>query len=261
MGKRRYIVHVDMDAFFAAIEQRDDPRYRAKPVIVGALPKDGKGRGVVSTCSYEARRFGIHSAMPIREAYRKCPQGIFLPVNMEKYEEVSRRIHGLLYSFTPDIEPVGIDEAFLDITGSYHLFGTALQTCLSIKKSIKEKTGLTASCGLAPTMMAAKIASDLKKPDGMVEVEDEGLLGFLWPLDVRKLWGLGPKLESALNNMGIKTIGDLAKRDVRDIESLLGKNGRHLWELSNGIDERTVETSSEAKSFSGETTFERDTSD
>ncbi|MFA6079573.1 MAG: DNA polymerase IV [Candidatus Omnitrophota bacterium] len=261
MGKRRYIAHVDMDAFFAAIEQRDDPRYRAKPVIIGADPRGGKGRGVVSTCSYEARSFGVHSAMPIGEAYRICPQGIFLPVNMEKYEAVSRRIYEIFYSFTPDIDPVGIDEAFLDMTGSFHLFGTALQACLSIKKRIREDTGLTASCGLAPTMMAAKIASDLKKPDGMVEVQEDALLEFLHPLDVRRLWGLGPKSEAVLNGMGIKTIGDLAGRDVERLESVLGKNGRHLWELANGIDERKIEGPSEAKSISNETTFERDTSD
>lgn len=277
MGKRRYIVHVDMDAFFAAIEQRDNPEYRSKPVIVGSDPKLGKGRGVVSTCSYEARRFGIHSAMPISIAYRKCPKAIFLPVDMEKYQDVSRQIREILYSFTPDVEAVSIDEAFLDISGSYHLFGdpsspgpggghgpaagTPLETCLKIKYKIKKETGLTASVGLAPTKMAAKIASDLKKPDGMVEVTEEGLLDFLRPLDIRRIWGLGGKAEEALNKIGVKTIGELADRDTKELERLFGRNGLHYWELANGIDERAIEPESAAKSISSETTFSEDTSD
>lgn len=282
MKKPRFIAHIDMDAFFAAIEQRDSPAYRGKPVVVGADPRGGKGRGVVSTCSYEARRFGIHSAMPISIAYRLCPAAIFLPPDMEKYEAVSRQIYEILYAFTPDIEPVSIDEAFLDITGSYHLFGplvlqpfdklrvdgklcrtigTPLEACLLIKKRIKEETGLAASCGLAPTKMAAKIASDLKKPDGMVEVKEEGLLDFLWPLGIRKLWGLGEKSEAVLNNIGIKTIGDIAKRDIKEMIALFGRNGGELWRLANGIDESPVETEREAKSISNEVTFESDTKD
>jgi nucleotidyltransferase/DNA polymerase involved in DNA repair len=251
-----------MDAFFAAIEQRDDPDLRSKPVVVGADPKLGKGRGVVSTCSYEARKFGIHSAMPISLAYRKCPHAIFVRPDMEKYSAVSRQIYDIFYDFTPEIEPISIDEAFLDITGSYHLFGAPLETCLEIKKRIKAETRLTASCGLAPTMMAAKIASDLKKPDGMVEVTEEGLLDFLWPLPVRKLWGLGPKSEEALNGMGIKTIGDIARRKADELVSIFGKHGAGLWELANGIDERSVRAGpGEAKSVSNETTFDEDTSD
>lgn len=262
MGKRRYIVHVDMDAFFAAIEQRDNPGYRYKPVVVGSDPKGGKGRGVVSTCSYEARRFGIHSAMPISIAYRKCPEAIFLPVDMDKYLGASHQIREILYSFTPDVEAVSIDEAFLDITGSYHLFGlTPLDTCLKIKDNIKKNTGLTASVGLAPTKMAAKIASDLKKPDGMVEVTEEGLTKFLRPLDIRRIWGLGGKAEKAFNEIGISTIGELADRDVKELERLFGKNGLYYWGLANGIDERPVESESAAKSISNETTFEKDTSD
>ncbi len=250
-----------MDAFFASIEERDDPSLRGKPVVIGADPKGGKGRGVVSTASYAARAFGIHSAMPISAAYIKCPHAIFLPVDMEKYASVSKDIRRILYGFTPDIEPVSIDEAFLDITGSYHLFGTPLETCLLIKSRIKEAARLTASIGLAPTKMAAKIASDLKKPDSMVEVTREGLLDFLRPLDIRKLWGLGEKTEALLKARGIKTIGDLAKRDAGELVSLLGKNGRELWRLANGIDEREVLTEVEAKSISNEVTFEEDTLD
>ena len=189
----KYIVHVDMDAFFAAIEQRDNPALRNRPVIVGADPKMGKGRGVVSTCSYEARKFGIHSAMPISFAYRKCPHAVFLPVNMKKYEKVSARIFRILSEFTPCVETVSIDEAFLDITGSFYIFGSPQKLCIQLKSRIKEETGLTASIGLAPTKMAAKIASDLKKPDGFVEVSREKLLDFLRPLSIRRLWGVGQK--------------------------------------------------------------------
>jgi len=250
-----------MDAFFAAIEQRDNPAYRGKPVVIGADPKGGAGRGVVSTCSYEARKFGIHSAMPISHAWRRCPQAIFLEGDMDKYHRVSREIHEVFYTFTPDIEPISIDEAFLDLTGSYHLFGTPHETCLLIKSRIRERTDLTASVGLAPTKMAAKIASDLKKPDGLVEVSAEGLLAFLRPLPVRKLWGLGEKTETILEACGIRTIGDIAKRDVHELVRLLGSNGAHLWQLANGIDERGVEVETEAKSISNETTFEVDTQD
>lgn len=261
MRKRRFIVHVDMDAFFAAIEQRDNAGLRGKPVVVGSDPKGGKGRGVVSTCSYEARKFGIHSAMPISIAYRKCPHAVFLPVDMEKYSAVSAQIHKIFYDFTPDIEPVSIDEAFLDITGSCHLFGTPLETCLLIKSRIKIGTGLTASVGLAPTKMAAKIASDLKKPDGMVEVTPEGLLEFLRPLDIRKLWGLGEKSEKVFRDMGINTIGDIAGTDPERMQALFGKNGIYFWQLANGIDSREIETVREARSISNEFTFEQDTDD
>ncbi len=261
MSKERFIVHVDMDAFFAAVEQRDNPKLRGKPVVVGADPKLGRGRGVVSTCSYEARKFGIHSAMPISIAYNKCPHAVFLPVDMEKYSEVSHRVYQILYDFTPDIEPVGIDEAFLDITGSCHLFGTPLETCLLIKSKIKSQTGLTASAGLAPTKMAAKIASDLKKPDGMVEVKPGQLLDFLRPLGIRRIWGLGAKAEKTLNEMGICTIGDLAKRDPQGLVAIFGKNGMELWQLANGIDERGIVADIEAKSISNEVTFDADTAD
>ena len=261
MPKRRFIVHVDMDAFFAAIEERDNPKFRGKPIIVGANPKKGKGRGVVSTCSYEARKFGIHSAMPISTAYKKCPQGIFLPVDMEKYSRVSHQIYNILYDFTPDVEPISIDEAFMDITGSYRLFKTPRKTCLLIKSRIKNETKLTASVGLAPTKMVAKIASDLEKPDGFVEVTEEKLLDFLWPLDISKLWGLGKKSEPILRRMNINTIGDLAGKDIKELTNIFGKNGAHFWYLANGIDERTVETQTEVKSVGNETTFEKDTLD
>lgn len=257
----RYIAHIDMDAFFAAVEQRDNPGFRGKPVVVGAEPKKGKGRGVVSTCSYEARKYGICSAMPISIAYRKCPRAVFLPVDMEKYARVSGQIHKILYDFTPDIESVSIDEAFLDISATYKLFGSPYDACVLMKSRIKNEVGLTASVGLAPTKMAAKIASDLKKPDGLVEVKRENLLDFLWPLDIARIWGIGKKTKGALNETGIITIGDLAKTDLRKIIDLLGKNGQYLWGLANGRDSSEVELEKEAKSISNEITFEEDTAD
>jgi len=257
----RFIIHVDMDAFFAAIEQRDRPQLRGKPVIVGADPRNGKGRGVVSTCSYEARKFGIHSAMPISFAYKRCPQAVFLTPDMAKYGEVSRDIHSIFYDFTPKIEPVSIDEAFLDITGSLHIFKTPLNAARLLKSKIKQETGLTASIGIAPTKMAAKIASDLNKPDGLVEVKQIRLLEFLWPLDIGKIWGLGKKSQSILNNLGIRTIGELARLNVKDVKKTFGKNGEYFWHLANGIDEREVEFETEAKSISNEFTFSQDTQD
>ncbi|MFH1783700.1 MAG: DNA polymerase IV [bacterium] len=261
MQRERYIIHADMDAFFAAVEQRDNPKYQGKPVIVGSDPKGGRGRGVVATCSYEARAFGIGSAMPISIAYKKCPEAIFLRPDFEKYAQASDEIYEIFNTFTPDVEPVGIDESFLDITASYHLFGSPRQVCVSIKERVKEKTGLRVSIGLAPTKMAAKIASDIGKPDGLVEVTSEALLDFLWPLDVGKIWGLGKKAQAELNSMGIYTIGDLAKRSLRELTSLFGKSASYLHNASRGIDEREVQTSREAKSLSNEVTFETDVCD
>ncbi len=260
MPKRRFIVHLDMDAFFAAIEERDNPDLRGKPVVIGADPKAGRGRGVVSTCSYAARKFGIHSAMPISVAYRKCPGAVFLEPDMEKYSAVSGRIMEILYTFTHAVEPVSIDEAFLDISDTYVHFGTPLQTCLLIKSRIKEAAGLTASIGLAPTKLAAKIASEINKPDGMVEVKPENLLAFLRPLSIKKIWGLGEKSRLALEKRGIKTIGELAGRDIREMVALFGKTGAYFWQLANGIDEREIEPETEAKSISNEFTFNEDTS-
>jgi len=250
---------MDMDAFFASIEERDHPELRGKPVVVGADPAGGGGRGVVSTCSYEARKYGIHSAMPISIAYRKCPKAVFLPVDIDKYSDVSGKIYEILYSFSPDIEPVSIDEAFLDITGSYHLFGTPVDTCRMIKEKIRKLIGLTASVGLAPTKMAAKIASDIDKPDGLVEVTEEGLQDFLKPLEVRRLWGLGRKCGEELERRGIRTIGELAAMDQKKLSAIFGKVGMDFWRLANGFDDRQVEPAGEARSISNETTFDVDT--
>lgn len=261
MQTERYIAHVDMDAFFAAIEQRDNPRFKDKPVVIGADPKSGRGRGVVSTASYQARKFGIHSSMPISIAYHRCPSAVFLPVNMQKYSAVSRKINEILNKFTPKIEQVGIDEAFLDITNSFHLFNTPKNTCKLIKEKIKKETELTASIGLAPIKMAAKIASDLSKPDGFIEIKRENLLSFLWPLPVEKMSGLGAKSKLTLNKVGINTIGDLAKRDIKELAMFFGKNGEYFWHLANGCDESEVIETEEVKSVSNEITFEEDTLD
>jgi len=250
-----------MDAFFAAIEQRDNPLYKNKPVVVGASPKGGRGRGVVSTCSYEARKFGIHSSLPISTAYSLCPQAIFLPVDMEKYTAVSKQIYNILNTFTPSIETLSIDEAFLDITGSFYLFGGPIATCKLIKETIKKETKLTASLGLAPIKMAAKIASDICKPDGFLEITSEKLLDFLWPLPIEKISGLGKRSKEILNERGIRTIKDLAKQKKDYLVSIFGKSGEYFWYLANGIDETEVLGQGQAKSISSETTFEKDTAD
>lgn len=261
MDKQLWIAHVDMDAFFAAIEQRNNPALRGRPVVVGADPKGGRGRGVVSAASYEARSFGIHSAMPISRAYRLCPQALYLQGDLDKYERESERIFAILERFTPDIEPLSIDEAFLDITRSHHLFGTPEGTCRRIKATIKGETGLIASIGLAPNMFTAKIASDLGKPDGLIVVAPGRLLEFLHPLPVSRLWGVGPVMRRGLEKEGIRSIGDLADRKLDEIVRLFGAAGEHIWQLANGRDDREVEIGDEAKSMAAEHTFEQDISD
>ncbi len=261
MTRERYIIHVDMDAFFASIEQRDNPAYRGRPVVVGADPKLGRGRGVVSAASYEARKYGIHSAMPISTAYRRCPDAVFLGVDMDRYIRESDKIFSILESFTPEVERVSVDEAFLDISDTYKKYGTPYKMCLAIKDLIRKGTGLTASIGLAPTKMAAKIASGLKKPDGLVEVRSEDLTGFLRPLQADRIWGIGKKTMAVLNNMGIHTIGELAARNKDELARTFGRNGEWFWEAAHGIDESEVSTEREVKSISNETTFEADVSD
>jgi nucleotidyltransferase/DNA polymerase involved in DNA repair len=257
----KIIAHVDMDAFFASIEQRDDPLLVGKPVVVGADPKKGKGRGVVSACSYEARRYGIHSAMPISEAYRTCPQAVFLPVRMAHYSEISHQIFSILDHFTPDVEPVSVDEAFLDLSGTTALHGTPVEAARKIKARIHHELQLTASIGIAPVKMVAKIASAFCKPDGLLEIKKENILDFLWPLDIDKLWGVGPKTKDFLNEQKIFTIGDLARIDQGKLYDMLGEHGLSLYALAHGIDDRDVEESQEAKSVSHEHTFEQDTAD
>jgi nucleotidyltransferase/DNA polymerase involved in DNA repair len=247
----RIILHVDMDAFYASVEQRDDPNLKGRPVIVGADPKEGRGRGVVAACSYEARKFGVRSALPISQAWKLCPQGAFVPVRMDRYVEVSKQVMEVLHRFTNLVEPLSIDEAFLDVSGSTALFGAPEQIARAIKKQISEATGLCASVGVAPNKFVAKIASDLKKPDGLVIVKQDEVEEFLQHLPISKLWGVGPKTEERLHQMGIRTIGDLRANP----------QGDHLHELAYGRDSRPVVPDWEARSISNETTFEEDTKD
>ncbi len=257
----RTILHLDMDAFFAAVEQLDNPKYRGKPLIVGANPKGGHGRGVVSTCSYEAREFGIHSAMPISQAYRRCPHGIFVPGRHSRYAEVSRAMIEILKNFTPAIEKISIDEAFLDITHSLGLFADAASLGRQLKKRIVNELELTASIGIASNKFLAKIASDLDKPDGFVMVQPGEEETFLAPLDISRLWGVGKKTEQVLRAMGIDTIGELARRTETELSRRFGKWGNALWRLSRGLDSRDVVTSWVQKSISQERTFDEDTDD
>jgi DNA polymerase-4 len=257
----RTILHVDMDAYFAAVEQRDHPEYRGKPVIVGSDPKKGKGRGIVATCSYEARKFGVHSAQPISQAWQRCPHGIYVRGDMAKYVRVSERIMSILLEFTDLVEQVSIDEAFLDVTGSRRLLGSGIDIARRIKARIIEDQGLTASVGVAANKFVAKVASDLEKPDGLVVVEPGREAAFLAPLPIRRLWGVGARTEAMLEGCGIRLIGDLARLDRADLIRRFGKGGDHLWHLSRGLDDRAVSPEDGFKSIGHETTFERDTGD
>lgn len=257
----RVILHVDMDAFFAAVEQRDHPDYKGKPVIVGADPKGGQGRGVVSTCSYEARKFGIHSAMPINQAFKRCPHGIYVPPNGPLYKQVSDEIFRIFRRYTDLVEPLSIDEAFLDVTGSARIYGDGPEIARRIKKDIVSEEQLTCSIGVAPNKYLAKIASDLEKPDGLVIVYPDKIEAFLHPLDIGRLWGAGEKTQKLLKNMGIKTFGDLARYPKEFLEMRFGKAGIHFYNLAHGIDNRQVEPLHEVKSISNEHTFEHDVND
>lgn len=258
MSGPRRIIHVDMDAFYAAIEQRDNPSLRGKPVIVGAPPDR---RGVVSAASYEARKFGVKSAMPSSQAGKLCPQGIFLPVRMDRYREVSRQVMAILESFTPLLEQISVDEAFLDVTGCVRLFGEAEEIGRAIKRRIRYELDLTASVGIAPNKFLAKVASDLRKPDGFVVVPEGREAEFLAPLPIGRLWGVGKATERRLTQLGIRTIGQLAAYPPQVLRQQFGDLGQHLYKLSHGLDDRPVVTGHEAKSVSAEHTFEHDTGD
>jgi DNA polymerase-4 len=254
----RAIAHIDMDAFYAAVEQRDRPELRGKPVIVGAEPG---GRGVVSTCSYEARVYGVHSAMPIGTAARLCPHGVYLPVDMEKYQRVSAEIMAILDTFSPLVEPVSVDEAFIDLTGTESLFGPPADATRAIKARIREATGLTASAGLAANKFVAKVASDLKKPDGLVVVPAGGEAQFLAPLAIGRLWGVGKVMAEALSGLGIKTIGQLQAMPRATVIRRFGAHGGDLHDLAFGRDDRPVEPDTAPKSMGAEETFGADCRD
>ena len=252
----RTILHVDMDAFYAAVEERDRPELKGKPVIIGADPKGGTGRGVVSTANYEARKFGVGSAMPISTAYRLCPQGIFISPDMGKYSAISLEIRDVFEAFTDLVEPVSVDEAFLDVTASVRLFGDGETIARRIKARVREETKLTASVGVAARKLIAKIASDLEKPDGLVVVPPGTERAFLAPLPVRRLWGIGPKMEERLAKLGIHTVGQLADAEMT---RLLGTHGLDLQRLARGEDDRpVVSDSGPARSVSVEHTFDVD---
>ena len=255
------IIHVDMDAFYASVEQRDNDRFRNRPVIVGADPQGGRGRGVVAAASYEARVFGIHSAMPISRAYQACPNGVFLPVRMDRYVEVSERIFKIFYQFTDQVEPLSLDEAFLDVTGSQRLFGAPEVIGGRIQEEILKREKLRASVGVATNKFVAKIASDLKKPNGFVVVVPGKERHFLHDLSVGRLWGVGASTTKRLNQIGCTVIGDVAKQDKKYLAEHLGKIGRRVWYLAQGYDEQRVIPKKISKSMSAERTFRKDTRD
>lgn len=256
----RTVVHVDMDAFFASVEMLLHPEYRGKPLIVGADPRSN--RGVVSTCSYEARKFGVRSAMPIREAYRRCPHGIYVRPDFKSYERYSRMVRQVLDRFTPLVEPLSIDEAFLDMTGCEHFYPSARHMGLAIKQAIREATGLVASVGIAPNKFLAKLASDHDKPDGLLVIEPGAEQAFLDPLPVEKLWGVGQKGAQRLRARGVATVADLRNRSLAWLRREFGPSlGDHLYQLARGIDHRAVEPESEAQSMSREVTFDVDIDD
>jgi nucleotidyltransferase/DNA polymerase involved in DNA repair len=251
-----------MDAFYAAVEQRDDPSLRGRPVIVGADPKGGRGRGVVSTASYEARRFGVASAMPISQAFKLCPHGVYLPVAMDKYARVSSQVMEILGHFSDLVEPVSIDEAFLDVTGSRRALGDGETIARRLKTEIQRETALTASVGVASSKLVAKVASDMRKPDGLVVVPPGGECDFLAPLPVRRLWGVGPKVEESLATLGVRTIGELAALPPERLARRFGSHGHDLLALARGLDDRPVVSDhGEAKSMGQEHTYESDTAD
>jgi len=250
----RTVIHFDMDAFFASVEQLDNPDLLGKPVLVGARSR----RGVVAAASYEARPSGVRSAMSMVEALRRCPQAVVVRPRRNRYLEVSRAVFGVFRRYTPLVEGLSLDEAFLDVTGSRSLFGEGPQIAASIKEDIRVETGLTGSAGVAPNKFVAKIASDLDKPDGLTVVPEGRAAEFLAPLPLERMWRVGPKARVKLRSAGLRTIGDLARLDSRTTEQLLGSWGPVARELARGNDERPVVVGSPPKSIGTESTFEQD---
>lgn len=252
------ILHVDMDAFYASVEVRDHPELVGKPVIVGGTPA---GRGVVAAASYEARKFGVHSAMPAATALRLCPQAVVVPPRMDHYARISAQIQEILFRYTPLVEPLSLDEAFLDVTGTERLFGAPVEIARRIKQEIHSELGLVASVGVAPNKFLAKIASDLQKPDALVVVDPARVQEFLDPLPVGRLWGVGRVTGCVFDNLGIQTIGQVRQMPLETLQQHFGRSGEHLWQLAHGIDDRRVVPDREAKSISHETTFAVDIDD
>ncbi len=253
--RARQILHVDMDAFYASVEQRDDPALRGRPLIVGGPSR----RGVVCAASYEVRPFGVRSAMPMGEALRRCPEALVVPPRMGRYAEVSGQIFAIFHRYTPLVEGLSLDEAFLDVTGSQSLFGDGPTIAAAIKRAIREELSLTASAGVAPCKFAAKIASDLQKPDGLVVVSREGLSAFLRPLPIERMWGIGPRAAARLRPAGYHTFEDLAQTPLARLEAVLGKAyALHVQTLARGLDDREVLPGRAAVSVGAEETFEED---
>ncbi len=250
----RVIMHVDMDAFYASVEQRDQPALRGLPVVVGG----NWGRGVVTAASYEARAFGVHSAMPGRRAAQLCPQAKFVRARIDHYAAVGRQVREIFQRYTPVVQPLSVDEAFLDVTGTLKIHGAAAIIGRSIKQAIRDELDLPASVGIAPLKFVAKIASDINKPDGFVEVAADGVQAFLDPLPVARLWGVGRIGQAKLARLGFRNIADLRKTDVAFLKQMFGSWGEHLWQLSNGIDPRLVVVDHEAKGIGHERTFDED---
>ncbi|MFT5447947.1 MAG: DNA polymerase-4 [Gammaproteobacteria bacterium] len=252
------ILHVDMDAFFASVEERENPQLRGQPVIVGGTPG---ARGVVAAANYEARKYGIHSAMPATQAARLCPHAVFVRSRMDLYVEVSQQIRAIFLRYTPLMEPLSLDEAFLDVSGSERLFGGAAEIAVRIKQQIREELQLVASVGVARNKFLAKLAGALEKPDGLTVVADAQVLAFLDPLPVSKLWGVGDAARESLAAIGVITIADLRAAPEQELHARFGKRAQRLFELANGIDERAVVPDSRARSISHETTFAVDVAD
>ncbi|QEG40605.1 DNA polymerase IV [Roseimaritima ulvae] len=252
------ILHVDMDAFYASIEQRDRPELRGLPVVVGG---SRDGRGVVAAASYEARRFGIHSAMPGKRAAQLCPDAVFVKTDMAKYAAVGRQVRAIFHAYTPLVQPLSLDEAFLDVSGSQALFGDAAAIGRQIQQQIADDLNLVASVGIAPLKFVAKIASDLQKPSGFVVVAADQVQPFLDPLPISRLWGVGRVGQQKLQTIGIQRIADLRVCSQIDLERRFGRWGTHLWKLANGIDERRVVPDHQAKQIGHERTFWEDLDD
>jgi len=260
-GKWRVVFHLDMDHFYTAVEERERPEIRGKPVIVGADPKGGRGRGVVSTSNYDARKAGVRSGMPISRAWRLCPEAVYLPPNFPLYIKVSNEIMDIARQYAEKFEQWGIDEAFLDVSSRVRDFVEAEALARSIKQEIKLKENLTCSIGVGPNKLIAKVASDFQKPDGLTVVRDEEAEAFLAPLPVRKLLWVGRKTEAKLKALGVNTIGDLARYDATALTSMFGVMGWQMHLMALGIDNSEVEQREGVKSVSRETTFEEDTAD
>ncbi len=249
------ILHVDMDAFYAAIELRDNPSLVGKPVVVGGSPS---GRGVVAAASYAAREFGIHSAMPASQAVRICPSAVFIKPRMQHYANISKQIREIFFGYTSLVEPLSLDEAFLDVGGSVALFGSAESIARQIKDRINNELGLVASAGVAPNKYVAKVASDLEKPDGLVVVPEGKIQNFLDPLPVSKIWGVGKQTGKKFDSLGVRTIGQLRQIPMTTLKASFGINSEHFWRLARGLDSRRVVPDRFAKTISHETTFAAD---